>query len=81
MEAKILGQAISSLRKKKGLTQAMLAEKLSLSDKTISKWESGQGYPDITVIPKLAEIFSVTTIKITVYVEKSSFFTEKPIFL
>ena len=61
MEAKILGQAISSLRKKKGLTQAMLAEKLSLSDKTISKWESGQGYPDITVIPKIAEIFSVTT--------------------
>ena len=61
MDALILGQAISALRKKQGLTQAMLADKLGLSDKTISKWESGRCYPDVTVIPKLAEIFSVTT--------------------
>ena len=55
-----LGKNIAELRKSKGWTQAMLAEKLNISDKAVSKWESGFGYPEITLLPKLAEIFEVS---------------------
>ncbi len=41
MDAKTIGTTISELRKKIGLTQAGLAEKLNVSDKTVSKWENG----------------------------------------
>ena len=60
MDAKSTGITISTLRKRLGLTQAALAEKLNVSDKTVSKWESGNGYPEITQFPVLAEIFGVT---------------------
>lgn len=60
MDSKTLGRAISTLRKKHKLTQLELATKLNLSDKTISKWESGVGYPDIVHLPAIAEIFGVT---------------------
>ena len=55
-----IGQTIAQLRKSKGWTQAQLAAKLNLSDKTVSKWEMGLGLPSIEFFPKLAEIFSVT---------------------
>ncbi|MBR4073036.1 MAG: helix-turn-helix domain-containing protein [Clostridia bacterium] len=60
MDAKSIGVLISKLRKKKGLTQSKLAEKLNISDKTVSRWESGLGYPEITQFPELAKIFGVT---------------------
>lgn len=60
MDTVSIGNMISRLRKKSGMTQLQLAEKLHVSDKAISKWESGQGYPDITAFPKLASIFGVT---------------------
>ena len=60
MNAKIFGATIAALRRKKGYTQADLAERLSLSNKTVSKWENGQGYPDITTLPALAKLFGVT---------------------
>ena len=41
MDAEGIGRTIAKLRRKKGFTQAELAEKLHLSDKTVSKWESG----------------------------------------
>lgn len=53
------GKMIYMLRKKLGMTQAELAEKLSISDKAVSKWENGAGYPEITMLPLLAETFSV----------------------
>lgn len=53
------GKMIYMLRKKLGMTQAELAEKLSISDKAVSKWENGVGYPEITMLPLLAETFSV----------------------
>lgn len=56
-----LGATISSLRKTNNLTQAELAKKLNVSDKTISKWECGIGYPEISQIPTLARIFNVST--------------------
>lgn len=60
MDAKFFGASLASLRKKKGYTQAALAERLGLSNKTVSKWESGQGYPDIVHLPSLANLLDVT---------------------
>ena len=60
MNARMIGATISVLRKKCGLTQADLAEKLSISNKTISKWENGLGYPDITVLYVLSRILGCT---------------------
>lgn len=60
MDAKIIGNSISKLRKKCNMTQSQLAAKLNISDKTVSRWESGLGFPEITQFPKLAEIFGVT---------------------
>lgn len=60
MDAKSLGRVIYALRKKKGYTQTKLAEILSVSDKAVSKWESGAGFPDITLLPALASAFGVT---------------------
>ncbi len=55
-----MAKYISELRKSKNMTQKQLAEKLSITDKAVSKWERGLGYPDITTLPLLAEILGVT---------------------
>lgn len=60
MDAKSIGNTIAKLRKKNGMTQLALANKLDVSDKAVSKWESGQGYPDISVFPRLAALFGVS---------------------
>ncbi|MBQ7874588.1 MAG: helix-turn-helix transcriptional regulator [Oscillospiraceae bacterium] len=54
------GKLIAELRKKQGLTQQQLADKLNLSNKTISKWESGNGSPDISNLPVLAETLGIS---------------------
>lgn len=60
MEKKTIGSFITALRKANGMTQKDLAEKLNVSDKTISRWERDDGTPDLSVIPVIAEIFGVT---------------------
>jgi len=60
MDSKSIGTTISELRKKNGLTQAGLAKKLNVSDKTISKWENGLGYPEVTQFPAIARVFGVS---------------------
>lgn len=60
MNMNSFGKMIYILRKKHGMTQAELAEKLNISDKAVSKWENGAGYPEITLLPALAEVFSVS---------------------
>lgn len=55
------GAFIAELRKEKGFTQKELAEKLFISDKAVSKWETGQSMPDITLLRPLADILGVTT--------------------
>jgi len=52
-----IGEFIVNERKVKKLTQAKLAEKLFVSEKTISKWETGKGVPDTSVLQKLCEVF------------------------
>ncbi len=60
MDAKLLGRSIASLRKKCGLTQSELASRLNISDKTVSRWENGLGFPEVTQFPMLAKIFGVS---------------------
>jgi transcriptional regulator with XRE-family HTH domain len=55
-----IGLFIMQLRKEKGLTQQELAIKIGVSDKTISKWEGGHGFPDITLFQDIAKVFDVT---------------------
>lgn len=57
---KSLGVLITELRKEKGMTQAQLAEKMGVTDKAVSKWERDLSCPDISSVPKLAEILGVT---------------------
>ena len=49
----ITGQTIRMLRERKQLTQRELAERLFISDKTVSRWESGRGLPDSTQVPSM----------------------------
>ena len=60
MNQYITGAVIKELREKKHLTQAELAEKLCVSDKTVSKWETGKGYPDISLLEPIAKVFDVS---------------------
>lgn len=60
MEKKTIGGFIAALRKANGMTQKDLAERLNVSDKTVSRWERDDGDPDLAAIPVMAEIFGVT---------------------
>lgn len=55
-----IGKTIATLRKAKGWTQVELAEKLNVSDKAVSKWESEAGLPEISQLPAMATLFGVT---------------------
>lgn len=57
---RIVAKNITAYRKEVGLTQGALAEKLNYSDKSVSKWERGDGIPDLLTLCNLAEIFGVT---------------------
>lgn len=60
MDRYLTGATIKELREKQGLTQAQLAERLSVSDKAVSKWETGAGYPDITLLEPIAGALRVS---------------------
>ena len=60
MEKHRLGNFISLLRKEKGLTQRELAEALCITDKAISRWETGKSYPDVEMLQKIAAYFEVS---------------------
>ena len=60
MNQYVTGNVIRKLREKNKMTQSSLASCLSVSDKTVSKWETGKGYPDITLLEPLADVFNVT---------------------
>lgn len=59
MDLNKTGKFIALIRKEKGLTQRELAEKLNLSEKTISKWERGVGFPDISLILPLCKCLEI----------------------
>lgn len=60
MDFKKTGQFIQIRRKEKELTQRQLAELLEISDKTVSKWETGRGIPDVTLMPRLCQILEIS---------------------
>ena len=60
MNQYVTGTVIRELREKSRMTQLQLAEKLGVSDKTISKWETGKGYPDITLLEPIAKAFRIS---------------------
>ena len=60
MDKYITGSTIRELREKHGMTQAQLADVLSVSDKAVSKWETGAGYPDITLLEPIAAALRVS---------------------
>ena len=56
----VTGSTIKALREKKNYTQKQLADRLAVSDKTISKWETAKGLPDITLLEPLAKELGVS---------------------
>ncbi len=60
IDKKSFGEFISMLRKEKSMTQKDLASRLLVSDKAVSKWETGNSMPDITLLVPLAEVLEVT---------------------
>ncbi len=60
MNQYVTGTVIKKLREKNYMTQAELAEKLCVTDKTISKWETAKGYPDISLLEPIAKVFEIS---------------------
>jgi len=54
------GEMIAVMRKENEMTQKELAEKLHVTDKAVSKWERGKGYPEITLLPLIADVLGIT---------------------
>lgn len=64
MNSYVTGMTIKMLREKQGITQATLGARLHVSSKTISKWETAKGLPDISLLQPLAETFGVSVIEL-----------------
>ncbi len=64
MDNYVTGAMIRRLREEKNLTQVTLAERLGVSDKTVSKWETGKGFPDITLIEPIAAVLGVSAVEL-----------------
>lgn len=60
MDQKKIGSFLKELRKEKGITQEEFAEKLNVSGRTVSRWETGTNMPDISLLVEIAEIFDVS---------------------
>ena len=61
MNTKTTGEYIAKKRKEKNVTQQELADLLNVTNKAVSRWETGEGFPDVTTLPQLAKILGVTT--------------------
>lgn len=64
MNTYITGQAIKAMREARGMTQAELAERIGVSSKTVSKWETAKGLPDITLLQPLAQTLGISVIEL-----------------
>ncbi|MCI8594941.1 MAG: helix-turn-helix domain-containing protein [Oscillospiraceae bacterium] len=64
MNRYVTGAMIKKLREGSKMTQSELAQKLSVSDKAVSKWETGKGYPDITLIEPLAKALDISVMEL-----------------
>lgn len=64
MNTYITGSVIKALRESKGITQLQLSEKLGVTDKAVSKWETGKGLPDISLIEALSKALGVSVMEL-----------------
>ena len=64
MNTYITGATVKELRERRQLTQAELAEKIGVSSKTVSKWETGKGLPDISLLQPLAQALGISVIEL-----------------
>lgn len=64
MNQYVTGSVIKRLREKQNMTQAELAEILGVSDKAVSKWETGRGFPDITLLEPIARALRISTVEL-----------------
>ena len=60
MKKQSFGTMIAALRKERGMTQLELAEQMGVTDKAVSKWERDLSFPDVSSLPRLAEIFGIS---------------------
>lgn len=64
MNTYVTGTTVKQLRESRGMTQAELAEKIGVSSKTVSKWETAKGLPDITLLQPLAQALGISVIEL-----------------
>ena len=64
MNTYVTGVTVRQLREERNLTQAELAEQIGVSSKTVSKWETGKGLPDITLLQPLAQALGISVIEL-----------------
>ena len=64
MDTYVTGAAVRQLREARGMTQAELGEKIGVSSKTVSKWETGKGLPDISLLQPLAQALGISLIEL-----------------
>ena len=64
MDNYVTGTTIRSLREDKGMTQEKLAERIHVSAKAVSKWETGKGFPDISLLEPLAEALGISVLEL-----------------
>lgn len=64
MNSYITGNVIKSIRESKGFTQLQIAELINVSDKAVSRWETGKGFPDITLIEPLAKALGISVMEL-----------------
>ncbi len=76
MDKKKVGNFISELRQEKGLTQRKLADRLFLTDKAVSKWETGSASPDTSVLVSLSQVLGVTVTEL-INGQRTKFFSEQ----
>ena len=64
MDKYVTGAVIKKLRESKKMTQEELADRLFVSSKAVSKWETGQGFPDISLLESLAKALDISVIEL-----------------
>ena len=64
MNTYVTGATVKQLRERRGMTQGALADKIGVSSKTVSKWETGKGLPDISLLEPLAKALGISVIEL-----------------
>ena len=64
MELKKIGMFIASSQKEKNMTQKELADRIGVTDKAVSRWETGRGFPDVSILKSLSEVLGMSITEI-----------------